>query len=78
MAYAEEVRLHEACTVLRQESPVHWVDGRPAYNPFWRSPGGGHPGDREEPQVYRNAPRPILVPAAEDVRQAEQARRCAR
>src|SRR5882757_41073 len=73
MAYAEEVRLHEACTVLRQESPVHWVDGRPAYNPFWAITRRADILEIEKNhQVFRNAPRPILVPAAEDVRQAEQ------
>jgi len=72
-AYAEEFRLHEACTVLRRESPVHWVDGRPGYNPFWVVTLRADILEIEKNhEVFRNAPRPILVPAAEDARQAEQ------
>ncbi len=33
-AYADEERFHEATTLLRRESPVHWVD-EPDYRPFW-------------------------------------------
>jgi len=73
MAYAEEVRLHEACTVLRRESPVHWVDGRPAYNPAWVITRRADILEIEKNhQVFRNAPHPILVPAGEDARQTEQ------
>lgn len=72
-AYGEEQRLHEACTVLRRESPVHWVDGRPAYNPFWVITRRADILEIEKNhQVFRNHPRPVLVPAEEDARQAEQ------
>jgi len=72
-AYAEENRLHEACAVLRRESPVHWVDGRPSYNPFWVITRRADILEIEKNhQVFRNSPRPILVPAAEDARQVEQ------
>jgi cytochrome P450 len=72
-AYAEEDRLHEACTVLRRESPVHWVDGRPGYNPFWVITRRADILEIEKNhQVFRNHPRPVLVPAEEDARQAEQ------
>lgn len=72
-AYAEEHRLHEACALLRRESPVHWVDGRPEYNPFWVITKRAHILEIEKNhQVFRNHPRPLLVPAAEDQRQAEQ------
>jgi cytochrome P450 len=72
-AYAEEHRLHEACTVLRREAPVHWVDGRPDYNPFWVITKRAHIMEIEKNHaIFHNAPRPVLVPAVEDQRQAEQ------
>jgi cytochrome P450 len=72
-AYADERRLHEACTVLRRESPVHWVEGDGAYNPFWVITRRADILDIEKNhQVFRNSPRPLLVPAVEDRRQAEQ------
>jgi cytochrome P450 len=72
-AYAEEHRLHEACTVLRRESPVHWVDGRPDYNPFWVVTKRADIVEIEKNHaIFLNAPRPVLVPAVEDQRQAEQ------
>jgi cytochrome P450 len=72
-AYAEEERLHAACAVLRRESPVHWVDGRPAYNPFWVVTRRADILEIEKNhEVFRNHPRPVLVPAEEDARQAEQ------
>ena len=33
-AYADESRFHAATTLLRRESPVHWVDGGDTYRPF--------------------------------------------
>jgi cytochrome P450 len=71
-AYAEEHRLHEACALLRRESPVHWVEG-PEYNPFWVVTRRADILEIEKNHaVFRNAPRPVLVPAVEDQRQAEQ------
>jgi cytochrome P450 len=72
-AYADGHRLHEASAVLRRESPVHWVDGRPEYNPFWVITRRADILEIEKNhEVFRNAPRPVLVPAVEDQRQAEQ------
>lgn len=72
-AYAEERRLHEACDVLRRESPVHWVDGLPEFNPFWVITRRADILEIEKNhEVFRNHPRPVLVPAVEDKRQAEQ------
>jgi cytochrome P450 len=71
-AYAEEALLHEACTVLRRESPVHWVDGRPEYNPFWVITRRADILEIEKNhQVFRNFPRPILRTAGRDAQQAE-------
>jgi cytochrome P450 len=72
-AYAEGGRLHEACAVLRRESPVHWVDGLPEYNPFWVVTKRADILEIEKNhEVFHNHPRALLVPAAEDRRQAEQ------
>lgn len=72
-AYVDERRLHEATAVLRRESPVHWVEGDGQYNPFWVVTRRADILEIEKNhEVFRNAPRPILVPAAEDRRQAEQ------
>src|SRR5882757_4930513 len=72
-AYAEEHRLHEAAALLRRESPVHWVDGRPDYNPFWVITRRTDILEIEKNhEIFHNHPRPVLVPALEDQRQAEQ------
>ncbi len=72
-AYAQEHRLHEACTVLRRESPVHWVQGSGTYNPFWVVTRRADILEIEKDHTsFHNAPRPILVPSVEDRRQAEQ------
>lgn len=72
-AYADGHRLHEACTVLRRESPVHWVEGDGTYNPFWVVTRRADILDVEKNhEVFHNSPRPVLVPATEDRRQAEQ------
>src|SRR5882672_3229635 len=72
-AYAQEHRLHEACTVLRRESPVHWVDAQPDYNPFWVITRRVDILEIEKNhEVFHNHPRPVLVPAIEDQRAAEQ------
>ena len=72
-AYAEGDRLYEAAALLRRESPVHWVDAQPEYNPFWVATRRADILEIEKNhEVFHNAPRPVLVPAAEDQRQAEQ------
>lgn len=72
VAYAGH-RLHEACTVLRRESPVHWVEGTGEYNPFWAITRRADILEIEKDhESFHNWPRPVLVPAVEDRRQAEQ------
>jgi len=65
--------LHEACALLRRESPVHCVDGRPYFNPFLVVTRRAYILEIEKNhQLFRNHPRPVLLPAEEDARQAEQ------
>lgn len=65
-AYAEEVRLYSALSLLRRESPVHWVDA-PGYNPFWGVTRHADIQDVERRSaVFRNGPRPMLVSSAMD------------
>jgi cytochrome P450 len=72
-AYADEQRLHAAAALLRRESPVHWVDATPDYNPFWVVTRRADILEIEKNhEVFHNAPRPVLVPAADERRQAEQ------
>ena len=72
-AYAQEHRLHEACALLRRESPVHWVDAQPDYNPFWVITRRADILEIEKNhEIFHNHPRPVLVPAVEDQRAAEQ------
>jgi cytochrome P450 len=72
-AYAEQDRLLEAAAVLRRESPVHRIDARPDYNPFWVVTRRADILEIEKNhEIFHNAPRPVLVPAEEDRRQAEQ------
>lgn len=65
-AYAEEVRLYSALSLLRRESPVHWVEA-PGYNPFWGVTRHADIQDVERRSaVFRNGPRPMLVSGAMD------------
>ncbi|MCG5218679.1 cytochrome P450 [Streptosporangium soli] len=60
-AYADDARLHEACTVLRRESPVHWVEGG-NYRPFWAVTRHADVLEIErQHQLFLNAPRPLLA-----------------
>lgn len=65
-AYADEARLYPALSLLRQESPVHWVDA-PGYNPFWAVTRHSDIQEVERRSaVFLNGPRPMLVSAAMD------------
>ncbi|MEV4314846.1 cytochrome P450 [Actinocrispum sp. NPDC049592] len=61
-AYTDVNKLDSSLAVLRRESPVHWVES-PNYRPFW---GITRHADvmtiERQPELFRNAPRPILVP----------------
>jgi cytochrome P450 len=63
-AYANEERFHEACRVLRRERPVARVESE-RYRPFWAITRHADVMEIErDHQHFRNAPRPVLVPAA--------------
>ena len=65
-AYADEDYLHEAFTVLRRESPVHWVE-EADYNPFWAITRHADIAELEtNVEVFRNDPRSVLLPAVAD------------
>ena len=69
-AYADEPKLHAALTHLRQNAPVSWVEV-PTYEPFWAITKHADIMDIERANdVYTNYPRPVLVTAENDERQA--------
>ena len=69
-AYADEPKLHAALTHLRANAPVSWVDV-PAYEPFWAITRHADIMDIERANdVFTNYPRPVLVTAEDDKRQA--------
>ncbi|HEX3793501.1 MAG TPA: cytochrome P450 [Acidimicrobiales bacterium] len=66
-AYADEDRFHAATTLLRKESPVHWVEG-PNYRPFWAvTKHADLMAVERDNHLFLSAPRPLLATA-----QAEQ------
>jgi cytochrome P450 len=63
-AYADEQRFHEATTLLRRESPVHWID-EPGYRPFWAVTRHEDVMDVERDNArFLSAPRPLLATEA--------------
>ncbi|WP_123024009.1 cytochrome P450 [Mycolicibacterium stellerae] len=69
-AYADEARLHAALTHLRANAPVSWVEV-PSYKPFWAITKHADIMDIERANdVFTNYPRPVLVTAENDERQA--------
>lgn len=67
-AYADEERFHAACRVLRREHPVVRVESD-RYRPFWAITRHADVLDVErDNEHFRNAPRPLLVPAAMEAR----------
>jgi cytochrome P450 len=62
-AYADEDRFHAACQVLRREHPVVKVESE-RYRPFWALTRHADILEVErDNEHFRNAPRPLLVPA---------------
>jgi cytochrome P450 len=60
-AYADEERFHRATAVLRQTSPVHWVEG-PGYRPFWALTRHADIMEVErDNHRFLSAPRPLLA-----------------
>ncbi len=73
-AYADESRFHAATTLLRQQSPVHWVeDPTGTYRPFWALTRHADIMEVERDNVhFLSAPRPLLAPiVAEQMAEAQ-------
>jgi cytochrome P450 len=67
-AYADEERFHAACRVLRREHPVVRVESE-RYRPFWAVTRHADVLEIErDHEHFRNAPRPLLVPAVMEER----------
>ncbi len=72
-AYADEARLHEGLSLLRHAEPVCWVDPLPEVNPFWAVTKHADVLEIERNHaLFHNAPRPLLAPATEDQRVADE------
>ncbi|TCP53154.1 cytochrome P450 [Tamaricihabitans halophyticus] len=60
-SYANEHRLHEACAMLRRDSPVHWAEPEWAY-PFWAITKHADVQEVERNhEIFRNSPRSVLT-----------------
>ena len=69
-AYTDEPKLHAALTHLRANAPVSWVEV-PTYEPFWAITRHADIMDIERANtLFTNYPRPVLVTAENDERQA--------
>ncbi len=69
-AYTDEPKLHAALTHLRANAPVSWVEV-PTYEPFWAITKHADIMDIERADtLFTNYPRPVLVTAENDERQA--------
>ncbi|OHU96432.1 cytochrome P450 [Mycobacterium talmoniae] len=69
-AYTDEPKLHAALRHLRGHAPVSWVDV-PSYRPFWAITKHADIMEIERNNtLFTNWPRPVLVTAENDERQA--------
>ena len=69
-AYTDEPKFHAALTYLRANAPVSWVDV-PSYEPFWAITKHADIMEIERANtIFTNYPRPVLVTAENDERQA--------
>lgn len=69
-AYADEPKFHAALTHLRANAPVSWVEV-PSYKPFWAiTKHADIMAIERADDVFTNSPRPVLVTAEDDERQA--------
>lgn len=69
-AYTDEPALHAALSHLRAHAPVSWVDA-PGYRPFWAiTKYADIMGIERDNELFTNWPRPVLVTADNDERQA--------
>jgi cytochrome P450 len=70
-AYANEERFHGACAQLRRDDPIHLVE-HPDFPPFWALTKHPDVYDVElRPDVFNNAPFPVLGPTEALRRQQE-------
>ena len=72
-AYADEARFEASCALLRNEDPVHWVEGEGlGFNGFWAITKHADVFEIEtKHQIFLNAPRPLLGTAEDDRKRAE-------
>lgn len=69
-AYTDDAKFHAALAHLRTNAPVSWVEV-PSYQPFWAvTKHADIMAIERADDVFTNAPRPVLVTAADDERQA--------
>lgn len=69
-AYADEAKFHAALTHLRANAPVSWVDV-PGYKPFWAiTKHDDIMAIERDNEVFTNSPRPVLMTAENDEKQA--------
>ncbi len=69
-AYADERRLQDALTHLRQTAPVSWVDV-PGYRPFWAiTKHADIMAIERADDLFTNSPRPVLTTTEGDEQQA--------
>ncbi|MDV3127038.1 cytochrome P450 [Mycobacterium sp. 21AC1] len=69
-AYADETKFHAALTHLRSNAPVSWVDV-PSYKPFWAiTKHADIMAIERADDVFTNSPRPVLMTAENDDKQA--------
>lgn len=70
-AYADEDRFHRACARLRRDDPIHLVE-HPDFPAFWALTRHADVHEVElHPQVFTNAPVPVLAPTEALRRQEE-------
>ena len=69
-AYTDEKKFHSALTHLRANAPVSWVEV-PSYKPFWAiTKYDDIMAIERANDVFTNSPRPVLMTAEDDDRQA--------
>ncbi len=71
-AYADPVRFHEACAVLRRDDPIHLVE-HPDFAPFYAITKHADVLEIElHNREWENAPRPVIATLEADRRREEQ------
>jgi hypothetical protein len=72
-SYADEDFFYRACAMLREQDPVHWVNGEGlGFNSFWAITRSADIFDIEaRNKIFLNEPRPVLSDLESDRRRAE-------